>query len=222
MVKSYFDVSSPVAEAVHARSRENAEGRLRLQQAVTPATVPSQRHFQADDEDFAAPAVADRSGSYVCSKCSPSVAFPNYLSFAAHVRSKHKIRRVETKFVDNSGICPACGTNFKSSWRVFEHLFTSVRSVKGRTYCIDVIASGLFPPVPAKLLAKYAAADCLLRHQCRHKGLNKPPCKRPATTPPIVIAPTKRLRTKTVPANISVKRFQIIPTCCKAAKVLKR
>ena len=38
----------------------------------------------------------------------------------------------------------------------------------------------------------------------------------------LLIAPTKRLRTKTVPTNISVKRFQIIPTCCKAAKVLKR
>ena len=105
---------------------------------------------------------------------------------------------------------------------MLEHLFTSVRSVKGRTYCIDVIASGLFPPVPAKLLERYAAADRLLKHQCIHKGLTKPPCKRPASTPPIVIAPTKRLRAKTAPSNISVKRFQIKPTCCKAAKVLKR
>ena len=159
----------------------------------------------------------------MCALCVPHEIFPNYRSFAAHVKCKHKILREERKYIDNSAICPVCGVDFKSRWRVLEHIFTSVRSVKNRTYCIDVIGSGLFPVIAANLLSKYDAADRILKHQCKHKGVSMPPCKRPASQPPIVQAPTKRLRAKTAPSQIiGEKRFQIVPDCCRAAKVLRK
>eukprot|EP00973_Karenia_brevis_P053974 7496819-Karenia_brevis.AAC.1 len=55
-----------------------------------------------------------------CTLCL-SKNFKNSKALAQHMRIKHKVTNPVNKYIDGSGICPACGVNFFSRAKVLTH-----------------------------------------------------------------------------------------------------
>ena len=100
----------------------------------------------------------------VCSYC--GAAFPSRHQLSGHKQHAHNWRKPIGKFVDDSGICCACGLRFADRLRVLNHVAT--RS------CGTTISNERFEPVPAKLLCQVVSRDRKLRLQARHEGRSEP------------------------------------------------
>ena len=85
--------------------------------------ITSALFFASSAIDQRAPNVgvaAPTAHEHLCVEC--DLRFPSSRALKSHNRIKHKCRNPIMEFLDDSGICPACETNFQSRWRCFKHL----------------------------------------------------------------------------------------------------
>eukprot|EP00973_Karenia_brevis_P027721 3820619-Karenia_brevis.AAC.1 len=83
---------------------------------------------------------------FVCELCEAKPAFKSAKALASHQRAKHKFRNPLGAYLDDSGICPVCGTNFHNRVRVLAHVSdTRVRSKVQRLTCRQQLLRGVVP-----------------------------------------------------------------------------
>jgi len=165
---------------------------------------------------------------FACSLCAARPAFKNAKALASHMRSKHKVTSPLNKYIDTSGICPVCRTNFFSRTRVLAHVSeTRVRNKTGRKTCRQKLLAGDFPEITSTIFADAAIASRTERREAQRRGrthtLATIPAKRQARPEQYSqLRPCKRLRTKTAPADVvfvpytvpdASKRRRIDQTC---------
>jgi len=165
---------------------------------------------------------------FACGLCAARPAFKNAKALASHMRSKHKVTSPLNKYIDNSGICPVCRTNFFSRTRVLAHVSeTRVRNKTGRKTCRQKLLAGDFPEISSTIFADAAIASRTERREAQRRGrthtLATIPAKRQARPEQYSqLRPCKRLRTKTAPADVvfvpytvpdASKRRRIDQTC---------
>ena len=114
---------------------------------------------------------------HVCETCPNRPAFASAKALHQHCRKMHGYRDPTAKYINGSGVCPACKTNFKTRLRVLAHV-SDVRRPK----CRDVILSGAFPEMSCADLSKLALADREARKQARRDGHTHPLAVGSATT----------------------------------------
>ena len=145
---------------------------------------------------------------FACTLCSSHPAFKNARALASHMRSKHKITNPLNRYIDNSGICPICGTNFFSRARVLTHVSeTRVRNKSGRKSCRQRLLKGEFPQISDTVFADAVLATRTERREAQRRGrthvLATLPAKRQLGLEQYSgLRPLKRLRSKTAPTNI--------------------
>ena len=126
----------------------------------------------------------------------------------SHARSKHKVASPLNKYIDTSGICPVCRTNFFSRTRVLAHVSeTRVRNKTGRKTCRQRLLVGDFTEIISTVFADAAIASRTERREAQRRGrthtLATIPAKRQARPEQYSqLRPCKRLRTKTARADI--------------------
>ena len=102
---------------------------------------------------------------FVCFECPQHPAFVSQKALLQHRRIRHNYRDPIVAYVDGSGICPACGTNFQSRLRCLAHL-----SDTRRTRCRDTILAGSFPTSTVKQLAAREELDRVARRTAQQNG----------------------------------------------------
>jgi len=102
------------------------------------------------------------SHTFVCGDC--GMIFPSEKALGAHHRVKHGTRNVVHNYLF-SGLCPVCGTDFKSRSRCSAHL-----SDKRRPKCREQLLSGGYPVVPAELRVQLDEQDRADRLAARRVG----------------------------------------------------
>jgi len=139
---------------------------------------------------------------FVCSLCATSPAFKNAKALASHIRCKHKVTSPLNKYIDNSGICPVCATNFHSRTRVLAHVSeTRVRNKSGRKTCRQILQAGDFPEISESIFADATLASRTERREAQRRGRTHTlailPAKGQAATEQYSqLRPIKRLRIK--------------------------
>ena len=145
---------------------------------------------------------------FACSLCASCPAFKNARALASHIRCKHKVTSPLNRYIDNSGICPVCRTNFYSRTRVLTHVSeTRVRNKSGRKTCRQRLLAGDFPELCVSVFADATLASRKERRAAQRCGrthtLATLPAKRQARPEHYSqLRPLKRLRTKTSPADV--------------------
>jgi hypothetical protein len=145
---------------------------------------------------------------FACTLCSSNPAFKSAKALASHMRSKHKVTNPLNRYIDNSGICPVCGTSFFSRARVLTHVSeTRVRNKSGRKSCRQRLLAGEFPTVSDTVFTDAVLATRTERREAQRRGrthvLATLPAKRRVSPEPYSgVRPLKRLRVKTAPTNI--------------------
>ncbi|CAE8655748.1 unnamed protein product [Polarella glacialis] len=98
-----------------------------------------------------------------CSLCSPGgPAFQTTNALQQHLRRKHGIRNELRQYVDGSGRCPVCKTQFSSRVHALEHL----RETRRQNRCRTAVSGG-----QVKRLSK-STVDALDAHdrKCRREA----------------------------------------------------
>ena len=90
--------------------------------------------------------------SFKCMHC--EVFRPTRKAIEQHMRMKHGFKKPVKQFVDSSGICPICKTNFQQRLRVIAHL-----SDRRRPRCRERVLKGETPAVPEDVLADLERQD---------------------------------------------------------------
>jgi len=106
---------------------------------------------------------------FQCSQCVPPVAFSTGKALQSHMRTKHRVRSSISMYIDDSGLCPICSTNFRSRIRVISHL-SDVRRPK----CRDCILTGCVPVIADSLYVQLQERDKQLRRKALHQGHTHP------------------------------------------------
>ena len=107
---------------------------------------------------------------HVCQICSDatSASFPTAQGLAQHMRIKHKQRSSVHNFVDDSGVCPDCASNFVSRIRVIAHLSDTRPS---RCRCRNVVLTGdVVPELSPEIVDKLNSRDRELKKQALRGG----------------------------------------------------
>ena len=107
--------------------------------------------------------------AYVCHMCSNAVkpAFATMKALGQHQRIKHQIRTEVRNYVDDSGFCPVCSTNFQSRIRVIAHLSDTRPS---RCKCRDEVLSGRYEQLPGHVVVQLDGVDKQLKRDARRAG----------------------------------------------------
>ena len=167
---------------------------------------------------------SDGQHEFTCSLCASRPAFTSAKALASHIRCKHKVTNPLNKYIDNSGICPVCATNFYSRTRVLAHVSeTRIRSKSGRQTCRQILQAGHFPKIGESTLADATLAARTERREAQRRGrthtLATLPAKRQeAPERYSELRPLKRLRIKTAPADITFVPFGI-PDALKRRRI---
>jgi hypothetical protein len=116
---------------------------------------------------------------FVCSIClaQPRPAFSTEKALSCHMRSKHGMRSPVKQYIDGTGICPVCGTNFLTRIRVIAHL-SDVRRPK----CRNVLLSGSRAPLPPSVQQALEELDRTTRREALQAGHTHPIAYRSART----------------------------------------
>ena len=118
------------------------------------------------DRDASNMTSAAGSNAFVCTRCSGSShSFASQKALDQHCRRVHGIKSSIREFVDGSGICPVCETNFHTRLRVLAHL-----SDKRRTKCSSALQSGTFERLPSTEVTRLDQADAQARRAARKNG----------------------------------------------------
>ena len=132
--------------------------------------------------------------------------------------------RLFAAYVDNSGICPVCGTNFFSRARVLTHVYeTKIRNETGQQTCRQKLLAGCCPALSESILGPAATATRKERREAQRHGRTHVPAtvrakRRQDEAQTTVFAnlscglrPLKRLRTKTAQADIVFASSEGVP-----------
>ena len=114
-----------------------------------------------------APAVAK---PHVCQLCigASAASFSTAQGLAQHMRIKHTKHSIIHNFVDDSGVCPNCATNFVSRIRVISHLSDTRPS---RCRCRNAVLSGdIVPELSPEFVAKLNSRDREFKKQALRDG----------------------------------------------------
>ena len=114
-----------------------------------------------------APAVAK---PHVCQLCigASAASFPTAQGLAQHMRITHRKRSIIHNFVDNSGVCPNCATNFVFRICVISHLSDTRPS---RCRCRNAVLFGdIVPELSPEFVAKLNSRDREFKKQALREG----------------------------------------------------
>ena len=107
---------------------------------------------------------------HVCSLCisACSASFPTAQPLAQHMRIKHEKRSSIQNYVDDSGVCPCCCTNFVTRIRVIAHLSDTRVS---RCRCRIAILNGeIVPEIHPSIVVKLNSRDRELKKLAYKEG----------------------------------------------------
>ena len=144
--------------------------------------VTSESVFDESKEDRVAAGkdLANR-GAFVCPTCCPSLGFKSRKALDQHMRTKHNIRSDIPYYIDDSGVCPACGVNLHARAKVITHACeTRHRGKHCRVRCRDVILGGNIPRVPNDIFFQLQERDRKLIAAARKAGHTHVRTARPA------------------------------------------
>ena len=111
----------------------------------------------------------DLMSQHVCKMCIPNCAFPTEKALNSHARSKHDVVSLIPKYIDGSGLCPACKSVFCSRIRVIAHL-----SDTRRPRCRDRVLAGEFPAIADDVFVQLQSSDRETRKSALHEGHTHP------------------------------------------------
>ena len=98
-------------------------------------------------------------------------AFLNEKALGQHMRIKHKVQSHIPYYIDDSGICPACGVNLYARAKVATHACeTRYRGKTCRVRCRDVILGGAVPKLPSEIFLRLQERDRNLVAAARKAG----------------------------------------------------
>ena len=127
--------------------------------------------------------------SYACDVCSKVFASSRALS--AHMRGAHRQRSNLRVFVDGSGTCPICRTQFASRIQALAHVSERRKRAKTPTVsCRDRLEAGAIPPLNPEVVLRLDAADKAARGIAR---------KESGKSRPVVLVRATRSRIRSVP-----------------------
>ena len=108
-------------------------------------------------------------------------AFLSAKALGQHMRAKHNIRSDIPLYIDDSGICPACGVNLHARAKVVTHACeTRYRGKSCRVRCRDVILGGTIPQLPHDIFVQLQERDRKLIAAARRAGHTHVRTARPA------------------------------------------
>ena len=122
-------------------------------------------------------------GAFPCSMCCPAIALKSQKALDQHQRRFHNIRSDIPAYIDDSGVCPACGVNLFARAKVITHACeTRFRGHAARTglRCKDIILSGRFPRLESDRLERLNLRDRGLLNEARRSGHTHVRTARPA------------------------------------------
>ena len=118
---------------------------------------------------------------FLCPLCPASKPFKSEKALAQHSRIAHKKVSMISSYIDDTGICPACGVNLYARAKVVTHAAEArVRSKRSKLRCRDIILGGVCPVLPATVVATLNARDALLLRNARRQGHSHVQTARPA------------------------------------------
>ena len=110
-----------------------------------------------------------------------------------HMRTKHAQKSALRTYLDGSGRCPVCLTQFESRIRCLAHVSEKRFRGKAQESCRSKLEAGGFLALPHALVSALDAADALLRRGARRHGRSAP----------LVTAPASRSKVRAVPNSMS-------------------
>ena len=122
-------------------------------------------------------------GAFSCSMCCPAVGFKSQKALDQHQRRFHNIRSEIPAYIDDSGVCPACGVHLFARAKVITHACeTRFRGHAARAglRCKDIILSGRFPRLDIDLVEGLNLRDRKLLTEARRSGHTHVRTARPA------------------------------------------
>ena len=112
--------------------------------------------------------------TFCCNICAgagvPCRAFKSEKDLQQHQRIKHKMRSPIPQFIDDSGICPACGVILQSRVKVIVHACETRCRGKSKVRCRDVILSGAVPAIAVDDFVMLEERDRNIRKTAKRKG----------------------------------------------------
>eukprot|EP00973_Karenia_brevis_P040718 5634868-Karenia_brevis.AAC.1 len=112
---------------------------------------------------------AQRTMLHVCKDC--GAQYGTNKALLSHMRVRHGLRNPINRFVDSSGICPACGVHFSLRSRVIAHLSEIRQREKvARITCRQRVLAGEFPMIDNVSLQAAAEADRKLAREAYRTG----------------------------------------------------
>ena len=115
---------------------------------------------------------AGRILAFECQQC--QARFPSARALASHCRAKHKERASIKRYIDGSGICPACGTRYSTRQRCIAHL-SDLRRPRCRAWVLKNCS-----PLPAAALEKLDEVDRAAMREAWSRGHTRPLSTGPA------------------------------------------
>ena len=225
-VKRFFNFSMPLDIALLKKRRVPAKSGLDVQksQAHLDVNVFGRQPMRLE--------MADPPPPFRCLECSNGSVVVGFMtSRALHTRArvKHNKRNMLRFYLDGSGICPVCRTQFESRLRVLAHVSETRCRGKSRITCRSVLESGKARLIEASEVARLDELDRIQRRTARRAGRshakvcvpakrsrvrafpNEPICVVDDNALVELVKPHKRLRHKTTVAVIreSNKRLRI-------------
>ena len=131
------------------------------------AALVAKLNFVESVLDTCCPIVhAQHLNTHVCDLCpEPRPSFPSAKACNQHMRIRHAIKSPVKVYIDGSGVCPICQTNFSSRLRVLAHV-----SDTRRPKCRDQILAGACAPLPRAVFSKLEAKDRSSLKAARKQG----------------------------------------------------
>ena len=143
-------------------------------------------------DDASAPPVCVHAAlpSNMCSICSQ--CFGSSRALSMHMRTKHAQKSALRTYLDGSGRCPVCLTQFESRIRCLAHVSEKRFRGKAQESCRSKLEAGGFLALPHALVSALDAANALLRRGARRHGRSAP----------LVAAPASRSKVRAVPNSM--------------------
>jgi len=120
--------------------------------------------------------------AHICMKCPEDVngnrpSWSTSRALESHMRAKHKVLCEFRYYVDSSGRCPICHTDYKSRIRCLAHICD-----RRRPKCANEVKNGNARRLPENTVLKLDEADREQRRLAQRQGRSHPIARTPATT----------------------------------------
>jgi hypothetical protein len=101
---------------------------------------------------------------FACHTCTPPKVFASSKALESHQRSKHSVRNFMRNYIDGSGLCPSCGTQFRARVSLLNHI-----NDRRRPKCKEFILEFCQPLAPSRV-SELDVADNEMRKAARRAG----------------------------------------------------